>query len=133
MVRIMENDFEPTGVIVFKYKVAMYKQDHNAEFHRLNNYFELNEPYKVIAVYPEYIELEGGLISLELRPEQFDLSFGELLCNDKTPVCNRAGTILRYVDANTVFKIRELLEGIVGIGNREYISLKNAVEYKALK
>lgn len=125
---------ESIAVITFHLQVVIYKKNQSGELQRISNkYFNRNEPYKVVAVHENAFELTGGLFTVESGKPHFSICYGKLICMEKTPVCSKIGTILRYAEPSTVFNVTEVLDGVVGIGNREFISLKNAVDFKVIR
>lgn len=133
MVQKLAN-LETIALITFHMKVTIYNKNENGELKRqTNKYFERDMPYKVVAVHSDSIELQNGLYTVESGQPHYSLCYGSLVCNDRVPVCNRVGTILRYTTASTTFEVIELLDGAVGIGNNEFISLKQPVQFKPVK
>lgn len=133
---VQQMSVHPTVIakIQFFLQVAVHKENEAGQVTRVQNkYFDRNKSYNVVAIHEDGFELENGLFAKEQRKEQYKLIFGELRCLEKTPVCNRSGTILRYVSSGATFQVTELLNGVVGIGFNEFISLKQPVQFEAVK
>ncbi|MEX3624894.1 hypothetical protein [Viridibacillus arvi] len=119
--------------LIMKMDMSLYKRKLDGSFEKIpNKYLKRNNIYKGMEVEEGVFHLDDGSYVIEQNKSHFLKYFGELRILERTPICSRNGTILRYVEKGQVFKIYNVFENCFCIGKREYISTSSEISVNYL-